>query len=150
MLLDTNIFLEVQLRQEKSNKAEEILKAVSENRIQAFITDYSIDSIAIIMEKYNKSSYEIKQFLLSLLAYKGLKFYQLSIYDKIEATDYMESLNLDFDDSCMYQAMKVLNENIIASFDNDFDKIPGIQRITSTNDLSKILCKEGEGDKKDI
>ena len=79
MLIDTNIFLEVQLNQEKAQKASEILEAVSKNIIQAYITDFTIDSIAIIMEHYNKSSTEIKRFLVSLLAYEGLDFYQLWI-----------------------------------------------------------------------
>lgn len=133
MLIDTNIFLEVQLNQEKASQAAKILKAVYEDKVQGYITDFSIDSIVIIMEHYDKSPNEIKRFLVSLLAFKGLEFYHLSIYDKIEATEFMKSLNLDFDDACMYQAMRVLNIDKIASFDSDFDKIPDIQRIISND-----------------
>jgi predicted nucleic acid-binding protein len=129
MLIDTNIFLEVQLNQEKAQKASEILEAISKDIIQAYITDFSIDSIVIIMEHYNKSPTEIKRFLVSLLAYKGLDFYKLSIFDKIKATEHMSSLPLDFDDACMYQAMQVLKITTIASFDTDFDKIPNIKRL---------------------
>ena len=131
MLIDTNIFLEVQLNQKKAQIASEILEAVSKNIIQAYITDFTIDSIAIIMEHYDKSPAEIKQFLVSLLAYKGLDFYQLSIFDKIKATEHMSSLQLDFDDACMYQAMQVLKITTIASFDADFDKISNIKRLES-------------------
>ena len=131
MLIDTNIFLEIQLNQEKAQKASEILEAVSKNIIHAYITDFTIDSIIIIMEHYNKSPAEIKRFLVSLLAYKGLEFYQLSIFDKILATEHMSSLQLDFDDACMYQAMQVLKITTIASFDTDFDKIPNIKRLLS-------------------
>jgi predicted nucleic acid-binding protein len=131
LLIDTNIFLEVQLNQEKAQQASKILEAVFKNIIHAYITDFTIDSIAIIMEHYNKSSAEIKRFLVSLLAYEGLEFYQLSIFDKIEATEHMSSLQLDFDDACMYQAMRVLKITTIASFDKDFDKIPSIKRLVS-------------------
>jgi predicted nucleic acid-binding protein len=131
MLIDTNIFLEVQLNQVKAQKASEILEAVSKNIIQAYITDFTIDSIVIIMEHFNKTPAEIKLFLVSLLAYKGLDFYQLSIFDKIQATEHMNSFQLDFDDACMYQAMQVLKITTIASFDNDFDKIPNIKRLVS-------------------
>ncbi|MHA2123288.1 MAG: type II toxin-antitoxin system VapC family toxin [Promethearchaeota archaeon] len=131
MIIDTNIFLEVQLNQEKAQQASEILEAVFKNIIHAYITDFTIDSIAIIMEHYDKSSAEIKRFLVSLLAYEGLEFYQLSIFDKIEATEHMSSLQLDFDDACMYQAMQVLKITTIASFDKDFDKIPTIKRLVS-------------------
>jgi len=131
MLIDTNIFLEVQLNQEKAQEASEILEAVSKNSIQAYVTDFTIDSIVIIMEHYNKSPAEIKRFLVSLLAYEGLDFYQLSIFDKIKATEHMSSLQLDFDDACMYQTMQVLKITTIASFDADFDKIPSIKRLVS-------------------
>jgi len=131
MLIDTNIFLEVQLNQKKAQEASEILEAVSKNINQAYVTDFTIDSIIIIMEHYNKSPAEIKRFLVSLLAYEGLDFYQLSIFDKIKATEHMSSLQLDFDDACMYQAMQVLKITTIASFDTDFDKIPDIKRLVS-------------------
>ena len=131
MLIDANIFLEVQLNQEKVEQASKILDAVSKNEVQGYITDYTIDSIIIIMEHYTKSPDEIKRFLVSLLAYKGLEFYQLSIYDKIAATEHMTSFNLDFDDACMYQAMRVLKINRIASFDSNFDKITTINRMSS-------------------
>lgn len=131
MLIDANIFLEVQLNQEKAQEASEILEAVSNNIIQGYITDFTIDSIVIIMEHYNKSPAEIKRFLVSLLAYEALDFYQLSIFDKIKATEYMSSIPLDFDDACMYQAMQVLKIDILASFDNDFDRIPNIRRLES-------------------
>ncbi|MFX1514730.1 MAG: type II toxin-antitoxin system VapC family toxin [Promethearchaeota archaeon] len=131
MLIDANIFLEVQLNQEKAPAAAGILKAVLQKDVEGYITDFTIDSIIIILEHYGKSPSEIKRFLLSLLAYKGLEIYQLSIFDKIEATDHMVSLGLDFDDACLYQAMKVLNLSRIASFDSDFDKIPDILRLTS-------------------
>ncbi len=131
MLIDTNIFLEVQLNQERAAQATKILEAISVNKVKGFITDYTIDSVIIIMENYDKSPDEIKRFLLSLLGYKGLEFYHLSIYDKIEATEHMKLLNLDFDDACMFQAMNVLKVDQIASFDTDFDKIPEIKRITA-------------------
>ncbi|MFW9902768.1 MAG: type II toxin-antitoxin system VapC family toxin [Candidatus Thorarchaeota archaeon] len=99
--------------------------------IQAYITDFTIDTIAIIMEHYNESSAEIKRFLVSLLAYEGLEFYRLSVFDKIKATEHMTSLQLDFDDACMYQAMQALKITTIASFDTDFDKIPSVKRLVS-------------------
>ena len=47
----------------------------------------------------------------------------------------MKLLNLDFDDACMYQAMRVLEVDIITSFDTDFDRIPEIKRIPSISEL---------------
>ena len=63
MLIDTNISLEVQLDQEMSSQASNLLEAVSNNKVQGYITEYSIDSVVIIMEHCEKSPDEIKKFI---------------------------------------------------------------------------------------
>ena len=135
MLIDTNIFLEVQLDQNKATQSKQLLQLVQKDTIKGYITDYTIDSIVLIMEHYKKSPKEIQTFLSSLLAYKGLEIYTLSIFDRILATKHMQTLGLDYDDACQYQAMKVLKLDIIASFDTDFDRIKQIKRIVDVKQL---------------
>ena len=135
MLIDTNIFLEVQLDQNKASQSKQLLQLVQKDTIKGYITDYTIDSIVLIMEHYKKSPKEIQTFLSSLLAYKGLEIYTLSIFDRILATKHMQTLGLDYDDACQYQAMKVLKLDIIASFDTDFDRIKQIKRIVDVKQL---------------
>ena len=84
---------------------------------------------------FYKDPNEIQTFLTSLLAYKGLEIYTLSIFDRILATKHMQTLGLDYDDACQYQAMKVLKLDIIASFDTDFDRIKQIKRIVDVKQL---------------
>ncbi|MBO3809449.1 MAG: hypothetical protein FGF50_07635 [Candidatus Brockarchaeota archaeon] len=70
-LVDTNIFLEVMLSQARSKECEVFLKSVKEGVSKAFITDFSIYSIMIIMSGLSKLD-ELKVFLSSLSAYRGL------------------------------------------------------------------------------
>jgi predicted nucleic acid-binding protein len=137
MLIDTNIFLEVQLNQDRTPQATQILQMVQSDTVKGYVTDYTIDSIALLMEHYRKTPDEIQTFLSSLLAYKGLEIYTISIFDRILATKHMQTFKLDYDDACQYQAMKVLKLNTIASFDKDFDRIKAITRITDINQLNK-------------
>ena len=54
----------------------------------------------------------------------------VSLNDKIMATVCMQKNKLDFDDAIAYQAMKVNNIETIISYDTDFDKVKGINRVT--------------------
>ena len=81
------------------------------------------------MEREGKKPSDLSLFLSSLLGYKSLHVQHLSLYDRIEATRYMESFKLDFDDSITYQAMKNLNVNHVVSFDKDLDRITSLKRL---------------------
>ncbi|MHA1840317.1 MAG: type II toxin-antitoxin system VapC family toxin [Candidatus Ranarchaeia archaeon] len=135
MLIDTNIFLEVQLGQSKAEQAKRFLRLLKDGVIHGYVTDYTIDSIVILMAHYKKPPRMIRVFLSSLLAYKGLEIYTLSLFDRIAATKHMEELGLDYDDACQLQAMHVLKLKNIVSFDRDFDKIKQIKRIV---DISQV------------
>ena len=128
-LVDTNIFLELELNQEKSEKCIQFLQKVAKNETQAIITDFSVDAICILMQNKGKNPKDIRQFLVSLLAFKGMKIYFTTIFDKILSTSLMEKHGLDFDDALILQAMHSNNIKEIVSFDKDFDKIKGIKRI---------------------
>ena len=137
MLIDTNIFLEVQLGQSKAEQATQFLNLLKDGILHGYVTDYTIDSIVLLMEHYKKSPKIIRVFLSSLLAYKGLEIYTLSLFDKIAATKHMDELKLDYDDACQLQAMQVLKLKKIVSFDRDFDKVKQIKRIVNISQLEK-------------
>ena len=131
MLIDTNIFLEVQLNQSKADQAKQLLRLFQTGVVQGYVTDYTVDSIVLLMEHYKKPPEIIRVFLSSLLGYSGLEIYTLSLYDRIAATKHMEEFKLDYDDACQLQAMHVLKIENIVSFDRDFDKIKQIKRVTT-------------------
>lgn len=130
VLLDANIFLEAELAEIHGPACKQFLEKLRDGEIKAAITDFHVDSIVIVMEKYGKRWSEISLFLASLLRYRGLKVYPLSLVSRIKATSFMEEYGLNFDDALAVQALKELSTNIIVSYDEDFNSIEWIKRQT--------------------
>jgi len=130
VLLDANIFLEAELAEIHGPACKQLLEKLRDGEIKAAITDFHVDSIVIVMEKYGKRWSEISLFLASLLRYRGLKVYPLSLVSRIKATSFMKEYGLNFDDALAVQALKELSTNIIISYDKDFNSIEWIKRRT--------------------
>ena len=127
--VDSNVFLELELDQEHADECEVFLNKVRRGVLRAITTGFHIDSILIIMENYGKSPSDLETFLSSLLGYKGLEIYLLSILDRISAIRWMDKLNLDLDDAIAYYVMKRLNIDKIVSYDKHFDSVKDITRL---------------------
>ena len=127
MLIDANIFLEVLLEQERSNKCKAILKRFQKGKQQGIISSFTVDAIMLIVTRYKKENIEL--FLNSLLNYKGLKIYQITVKDRLEAISLMKTNNLDYEDAITLQAAFSNNLSEILSLDKHFDKVKEIKRI---------------------
>ncbi|MEM5797088.1 MAG: type II toxin-antitoxin system VapC family toxin [Candidatus Aenigmatarchaeota archaeon] len=137
VLVDANIFLEVELGRSRSKECEEFLTKIMRGEIKAFTTDVILDSIAFVMEREGVKPAKLRKFLESILFYEGLTIYSLNLMDKIITTALMEDTKLDFDDTSTYFTMKSLGIKEIVSFDKDFDKLPGIKRVEPKDVLRK-------------
>jgi predicted nucleic acid-binding protein len=73
-LIDTNIFLEVMLRRSRSLECKELLKMLRDGEMKGVATDLTIYSVMILLDKLKKLD-ELRNFLLSLTVYKGLRVY---------------------------------------------------------------------------
>ncbi len=133
--IDANIFLEVELDQERVEECMQFLTKVKDGELVAVLADFTVDSIIIGMERYDQDWKTIRRFLLSLLQYRGLEIYPTTMLDKIMATDHMARYSLDFDDSITLQSAVANNCSALVSFDLDFDRIKGLQRITPAQAL---------------
>ncbi len=80
------------------------------------------------MDNFGCSPSQVRTFTLSLLKYKALAIYDLTMTDRINATEHMKQFNLDFHDASAYEAMKATGTTEIVSMDKHFDKIPDIRR----------------------
>ncbi len=129
MIIDANIFLEVILDQEKSERCKIFLRDILNGDKQAAMLSVSIDSIVIVMLRNALESAKIKVFLESLIRYKGLKFYQPKIKDRINALHYMDIYRLDYEDALVLQSAISTKSEEIVSFDKHFDKVKEIKRI---------------------
>jgi len=127
-LLDANIFLEVALDQRLAEECEKLLRDIESSTAEAVISDFHLDTILIIMEHYNSSPSDMRRFISSLLGFRGLRIYTLSLSDRLKATGYMEKLCLDYDDALAYQTMKRCKIDVIISYDKHFNNLPDIQR----------------------
>lgn len=129
-LIDTNIFLEILLAQEKKDECIALLKEIENDNISAAVTKFSIHSIEVIMGNYRLTD-ELRIFLESLSELKSLHIYTTNISDEINALDEIE-LGLDFDDALQVSAARALNAEII-SFDKHFNNLEGIKRLNPSD-----------------
>lgn len=125
LLVDTNIILEVLLSRAKKAECKEFLKTLGDGKKNGIVTDFTIHSIIVIMGSLNKLN-ELKTFLLSLQAYKGLHIHHTTIADEVRAIEIAIQQNLDMDDAIQYSSALSTNAEAIISFDKHFDslKIP--------------------------
>ena len=106
VLLDANVFLEAELAETHGQACRLFLGKVRDGEIKAAITDFHVDSVVIVMEKYGQKWSEISLFLASLLRYRGLSVYPLSLVSRIKATSLMRDYSLNFDDALAVQALR--------------------------------------------
>ena len=133
--LDANIFLEVELAQERAEECLDLLEKIKDGLITASVSDFTVDGIVLIMEQKGKDWKSIRKFLLSLFQYQGLIIYKSTTADKIAATDHMAAYSLDFEDSLTLQCALANNCSALVSFDKDFNSVKEIKRITPAEAL---------------
>lgn len=108
------------LSRPKSERCKRYLTSLKEGEKRAFVTDFTIHSIMVIMESFDKRR-ELKTFLLSLGAYEGLTIYNTSVQDEIKAVEISLEEGMSLDDAIQYSAALSLNVDTILSFDRHFD-----------------------------
>ena len=116
-LVDTNIRLEVFLKQEKAEESRKFLETV-ESALLA-ITEFSLYSIGIILTRFNKAAL-FTEFLSDIEESEIVKIC-LNINDLKEIPLLHHQFKLDFDDAYQYIASKKYDYTLI-SFDKDFDR----------------------------
>ncbi len=119
-LIDSNIWLEYLLNQEKKNECKEFLKVTDDSLI--FISDFSLYSIGLITTKGNKREvYE--EFLIDTFETGDVRLLSLEINDHRKLINNINSFNFDFDDAYQLTCANKYNLTLV-SFDTDFDRSP--------------------------
>ena len=134
-LIDTNIFLEVLLGRRRKDECKKLLRHVQEGKSKGVITDFTIHSIIVIMDGFRKLS-ELRIFLTSLTAYKGLQIHITTLSDEVRAVELATKHGLDMDDAIQYSTALGLGVDAIISFDKHFDNLE-IPRREPADLLSK-------------
>ncbi|MEM2987005.1 MAG: type II toxin-antitoxin system VapC family toxin [Nitrososphaerota archaeon] len=135
--LDANIFIYAyykpkrQLSQkEKQMKdyAKKIVNDISQGKEEVVTTVVHLSEIVNIL-KHSISPEQLTNIILGLFMLKNVKIYSVSEKAYFAATELGADLKLDPNDALAIDFMYLNNLKEIYSFDEDFDKVKGIERL---------------------
>lgn len=124
-LVDTNVWLERLLDQEKSVIASKFFDLIPTDSL--FVSDFSIHSIGVILSRLKK--YDIFETFINDLFINGqIELLSLDSSDLLEVIGNIQKYKLDFDDSYQFSVAQKYDLTII-TFDKDFNA-KGIKKKT--------------------
>ena len=115
--LDTSIFVEVILGQEKAEESQSLLNLVATGGVNAVVSHFSIHAIGAII----RSQAKLSEFLKAVELSTGLTVYDTTLTDEQTIAILSAKIKLDLDDSVQYFVAKRTNSTSIVSFDRHFD-----------------------------
>jgi predicted nucleic acid-binding protein len=119
-LVDTNIFLEILLGQDKKEVCKRFL---DKNIGNLNITDFSLHSIGVILFRYSKEDI-FRKFVEDVMPDTKILSLPMELYRDIVIV--RKNLNLDFDDTYQYSVAKYYGLKVV-TMDKDFEKIKDLQ-----------------------
>jgi len=138
-LVDTNIWLERLLDQEKSKIVSLFLDKISLDDL--FVSDFAIHSIGVILSRYKKLDV-FEKFLDDLFVNGQIEQLSLNSGDLLNVISNIQKYNLDFDDA--YQlSVSQKYDLVIVTFDKDFNAI-GIRKNTPEEIIQELGTTDWE------
>ena len=128
--LDTNILLRhfLQDHAEQSPRATAYLERIERGELRVRTADTVVFEVTFILQRsYKQPKATVRDLLLPLLDLPGIVLPGKRHYHKV--FDLYVEKNLPFADAYHAVLMQRLKLRQIVSFDRDFDRIPGIERI---------------------
>jgi len=117
-LLDTNIFLELLLDQERADDVEKLLRSVPRERFH--ISEFSLYSMGIVL--FRRKLFDVfVRFVEDLIITGGIRLLRLSAEDAKGLAEAAQRFGLDFDDAYQYVVAERYGFTIV-SFDGYFDR----------------------------
>ena len=123
-LLDSNVWLENLLEQERAEEVKVLLERTLPNAL--YITEFSLGSIGVILIRQGLSSV-LARFLDSLIEGE-VNIIRLSPQDLKQVITACQDFNLDFDDGYQYVAARTHGLTLV-TFDRNFTRTD-IERIS--------------------
>ncbi|MBC7233545.1 MAG: type II toxin-antitoxin system VapC family toxin [Chloroflexi bacterium] len=117
-LIDTNIWLERLLHQEKSEVVGQFLSRTPSEHL--FITDFPLHSIGIVMHRLKRLD-ALLRFVQDAFIDGAVVLIHLKPEDMRGLIHVMDQFDLDFDDAYQYVAAEKYSLTIV-SLDHDFDQ----------------------------
>ncbi|MCF8363212.1 MAG: PIN domain-containing protein [Prolixibacteraceae bacterium] len=122
-LVDTNVWLERLLDQDKSDVAKRFFDSISPDNI--FVSDFAMHSIGVILSRLNKLDV-LTMFINDLFTNGLIEQLSLDAKDLLNVIDNIKRFKLDFDDSYQYTVAQKFDITIV-TFDKDFN-VSGINK----------------------
>jgi hypothetical protein len=117
-LVDTNVWLELLLEQERAGEARRFLEIMDGGDL--VLSGFSLYSIGLVLIRLNKGS-AFQDFLEDTLQQGDVHRLVLALDGLMEIHQWMRRFRLDFDDAYQYSVAEGY-ELTIVSFDSDFDR----------------------------
>ena len=117
-LIDTNVFLEVILEQDRAQEARAFLVTGEENEF--FMSDYSLHSIGLLLFRQARPDV-FAEFVQDMVLDGGVIVTGVVAEDVDAVVDAARNFDLDFDDAYQYAVAEKYHLPIV-SFDSDFDR----------------------------
>ncbi len=130
VLLDTNVLLRHLIHDDpkQSTRATDFLHRIEQGEIQARISELVIFETVFTLERsYRQLKARIRQILLPLISMPGIIIPNKRRWKRV--FNLYVDLNLPFADAYHVVLMGELKLTEIATFDTDFDRASGINRI---------------------
>ena len=119
-LVDTNIWLELLLEQERAGEVRQFLQETPAESL--WMTDFSLYSIGIILMRTGKSSLW-EEFVSDVVERSETRLVSLGVEELKHVPALGLQLGLDFDDAYQYVVAEKYDLTLV-SFDADFDRTP--------------------------
>jgi uncharacterized protein len=117
-LVDSNVWLERLLDQEKSEEVGAFLDRVPSDRL--LMTDFAFHSIAVILSRLKETGLLV-QFVQDAFTDDGIGVVRLLPEETKRVLELAAQFNLDFDDAYQYTAAEKYDLQLV-SLDSDFDR----------------------------
>ncbi|GIK41523.1 MAG: PIN domain nuclease [Chloroflexota bacterium] len=117
-LLDTNIWLERLLDQDRSEEVGRLLDQVPSD--QLLITDFSFHSIGVVLSRLQRAE-ELLRFVQDVFLDGEVSLVSLEPAEMQRLVEVMDTFSLDFDDAYQYVAAEKYAA-VLVSFDEDFNR----------------------------
>ena len=138
MYIDSNIFIFAAIDKGKlGQNCREIIRLINEQRIACASSFLVIDEVIWILKKKVGKDSAIK--IIKAMLSMPIKWIDVDKSVIIKMIDVYEKTALDPRDAIHISSMKRVGLSIIASQDEDFDKVDGIERVSASKCVKKFI-----------
>ncbi len=127
--IDANIFLEVELGDNRSEECKKFLTKVLEKKINAYTSDFLLYTSILQIETKLKSREKMEDFIVFISNLENLEIIRPNLDTIKVATDIAKKYNMTFDDGLIVACMRANDIKKLVSLDTDFDDVKEIERI---------------------